>query len=813
MLMKALGYFQYDSDFNGDWKLATITQGNKISLFKDVDSGVRDAMTRNDVAQLVLNTLEAGMVEANKSGQDITVGDITITNSVEYEYVTSQESYARAIDTLQGASATSISTKGYIVELGEKLYDGDLRRNENTRDAYGRPGTQWVYNLDEVGTYADAPLATYTNKVTKGDLYSLVTKARLDDIERKGGPVYTDGTLDHYEYTFAVYADGVSALTDEVTEDNNTETVTVNRVYGQDFEDVRNTYFLSNSSAAAGKKDTNAVSGKGVQTEVYLDDDGNLTLVYVNTYLMQATADYNESKDTLSVDLITEPADFSGNVSIRNGAQLNGDDFDITDYAEDDYILYTVSGNEIEDIYPAQVVTGEVTAYSLENSVTLDGTKYDYAAKVEGDKDADEGSVATEYRVGDTAAVVVDQSGYVLYVDSAAISLGNYLYITDAVKASGLGNDVIATAYFTDGTKAEITLGDYYRYNSSTEKYTKDNSVYTGLPTTAGGDLAGWYSYSINSSDEYNIRESKSDESITVKYSSEENASNLLVEGEEVVFASGEGKDALGNSDTILIVDDGDDVTVYTGISNFPDIEVKEAKEGVASGTINYMMEKDDSSKTYVAVAFVDASSENIEVDDNTTDTLLYVLDEDSNYVDNEDNETVYVYNAILDGQLTTIEAKDEADKYTLYTKVSIDSDGYYEFDTAFEQESGGEYHDGKLVYSTNADASVSVSGGSMIVRGIVDGENKTERFIITDDTQINVVLYPNSDYTRDLGDIMTDEDADWESYVGLTGRRLDSMLGDYALEGRYYVVTNDDDNMIAEYVYIVVEGAVEVAD
>ena len=46
----------------------------------------------------------------------------------------------------------------------------------------------------------------------------------------------------------------------------------------------------------------------------------------------------------------------------------------------------------------------------------------------------------------------------------------------------------------------------------------------------------------------------------------------------------------------------------------------------------------------------------------------------------------------------------------------------------------------------------MSVSGGSMIVRG----ENKTERFIITDDTQINVVLYPNSDYTRDLGDIMT---------------------------------------------------------
>ena len=113
-------------------------------------------MTRNDVAQLVLNTLESGMVEPNKTGQDITIGDITITNGVEYQYVTSTESYARAIDNARPQNtATSISTDGCIVELGEKLYDGDLRRTEDTTDAYGRPGTRWVYNLDEIGTYAD----------------------------------------------------------------------------------------------------------------------------------------------------------------------------------------------------------------------------------------------------------------------------------------------------------------------------------------------------------------------------------------------------------------------------------------------------------------------------------------------------------------------------------------------------------------------------------------------------------------------------------------------------------------------------------
>ena len=59
MMMKALGYFQYASDFGSDWQLATTRQGNAIDLFNGVDSGVTQAMTRNDVAQLVLNTLQS----------------------------------------------------------------------------------------------------------------------------------------------------------------------------------------------------------------------------------------------------------------------------------------------------------------------------------------------------------------------------------------------------------------------------------------------------------------------------------------------------------------------------------------------------------------------------------------------------------------------------------------------------------------------------------------------------------------------------------------------------------------------------------
>ena len=93
MLMKALGYFQYASDFGSDWQLATTRQGNAIDLFMGVDSGVTQAMTRNDVAQLVLNTLRSGTVEACTDGS-WTIGDVTINNNVQYNYITSNQTYA-----------------------------------------------------------------------------------------------------------------------------------------------------------------------------------------------------------------------------------------------------------------------------------------------------------------------------------------------------------------------------------------------------------------------------------------------------------------------------------------------------------------------------------------------------------------------------------------------------------------------------------------------------------------------------------------------------------------------------------------------
>ena len=71
-------------------------------------------------------------------------------------------------------------------------------------------------------------------------------------------------------------------------------------------------------------------------TEVYTDADKELVTVTVsNTYLMQATGDYNESKGTVAVTTLTTP--IGGLTNSVNS--LADDDFDsVKDMAEDDYI-------------------------------------------------------------------------------------------------------------------------------------------------------------------------------------------------------------------------------------------------------------------------------------------------------------------------------------------------------------------------------------------------------------------------------------------------------------------------------------------
>ena len=764
MLMKALGYFQYGSDFGSDWQLATVVQGNKIALFKDVDAGVRDALTRNELAQLVLNTLKSGTVEPDDSTITVTTPDGTQVDAgkVDYVYVSSTENYAKAIKDDQAYSNTSISTVGWIVELGEKLYDGDLRLSEaddGTRDSFGRPANEWKLKTNEIGLYPETPLASYTAKVSKGTLWSLLGRTNVNNLG-------SETTLD-------VYANGVDVTMPKAN------------------------YFASNSSAAAGTDTVNDVAANGVLTEVYMNDDGDVTIVYINTYLAQANGDYNENTGLLNTVTLTNPGTYTlGTLSVE--------DFeDLASFQDEDYILYTVSYDggtaSVETIAKAEVVTGNVDAYSHTESVTIGGTKYDYAKRIEGTDTT--GSKATEFTVGATAAVVIDQYGYVIYVDDASLSVGNYLYVDGVIKATGFGDNYSARVYFSDGTKSTVDIDKLYeRAGDGTLNSTKtDLSTAVMAPGTHTWD--GWYAYS-ETDGEYTLREAATNNSAPFNGAA---AEVKVVKNSTVKFL--DGKSVRGDEDTVFVVVDTDgDVTVYVGINNAPDISIN-AGATTTTLDVDWMLKK-DTTGNYASLVYVNADGKTgVTISGGNADTLMYVLNRDTTYIDRPTGETIETWNVILDGQQTKVDAKKgELSSWTMYYKVQESSDGYVKA-TVFPGITG-DYTENSL---SKLSDEIKYSAGTISLGGYT--------YSVNSDTEIILVLQdatgPNGgtkvDYPTNLlghrdalGNVivMTDPDAKYEVQTGLTGRGLENALRGYTVDAKFYGVADDD---LLQSIYVVV--------
>lgn len=240
------------------------------------------------------------------------------------------------------------------------------------------------------------------------------------------------------------------------------------------------------------KNDSTKVNGtgNGDYTEVYVDGDNNVTIVTIRTYLFQAASDYNSKKDT-----ITLTAAGDTDIALDN-IVVDGEDFDIKSFKSDDYILVTASTDgksnkyTVQSVDAAEVISGEVTGYKLDNSATIGGTEYNYSSTT---KEGSGKVRSTTYTVGQNARVVLDKYGYVIAVDEAVVA-SNYVYVSEFAQPSGLSSGkVVASAYFTDGTTADITIKD--RYGSS-------NKAALGLTggVTVSASAAGWYTYSKNSS-------------------------------------------------------------------------------------------------------------------------------------------------------------------------------------------------------------------------------------------------------------------------------------------------------------------------
>ena len=625
MLMKALGYFQNQEDFGTDWQVATIRQASYINLFDNINSNAESALTRAQVAQLVLNALESDMVSFT-GDKGIQIGNVTVGYKAEYTAKTGTD---KKYNTLVSGK-TDISNQGqYYIQLGEELYEGQLRKADGA-DVFDRPAYTWSYKGEKIGTYVDwtQMVEEYTTAVTGKELYNLLTASTIKD------------------YGFHYYVDGK-----ESTVIKPSNMISTN-AYDYDTTD------------------------NGALTQVFVDNvDEEIVITTINTYMAEATADYNAKRDQLSLDIYAETT--KPVVSTVKAADVE----EAADVKDGDMLLVNVAENskgryEVAVISEPQVISNvELTKYSAQKYLVADGTQYDYAMM--GKKNTNDGYYGAPYlnsynkgALDYTYNLYLDAYGYVIGTEVVS-DADQYLFLTGYDRPmTHLGiNTAEAAAIFLDGTMTKIEVNV-----DATNKAIGWNADYDKLAAYSGDEMSRynkWFTYTVDSDGVYTL--APADNWLNVELdrtSTTINSANVLLKGDD--GSNMKDNFAYGNDDSVYItVGLGrndykssiiDEVkTVYTGVQN---VDLAISKDQNRYNAIKESVFAVYDANHYVIGAVVIGDDVNIT-------GYAYGIDNDAmnEYVQGNDGYIYWEFEAIVDGKIETLTMKDSYDK-VMYNRV-----------------------------------------------------------------------------------------------------------------------------------------------
>ena len=510
MLLGALGYDSAIEGYTGaNWSIAVAKQAINAGLnnsLKGSFNGVK-AVTREEACLYAFNTLKATMVEYDNR---IVVGEGS--SAVAISGVRKDLTWNKG--TLNDGK---IKKDGYV-QFGEQYFE-KLVRTDDTDD-FGRPSNKWTYDKKDIGTYVNTDLlaASYTAKV-------------------KGGDVYTDIGSNACDFALTYWVDGVkldkkdlSAEADKLVKKND---------------------------------DTMNSTGNGVLTEIYVDTDAEeTTVVVINTYLAEVSADYNTKTEDVRLDVYTgvkkAAAADKTPTTISAPYTVESEDVDgLEKLKEDDMVLVTIAKGDVMTVTPVETVkdvaitsysTGYVDAdkkdeYKL-TKLTAGGNKYETAKKA-----FEDAEVLYDYNVEQ-----LDDATFDLYLDPYGYVIGarqvdgddNFMFVVGYDRSSAVLAKAVdkALAIFTDGTMKTIDV--------------KSGDLEGGrLAESATTNT--WFKYTVKNG-VYNLEEVADEQikdSTTTKLDKQNNTVEQVVGGKKTI--------AYGNNDTILIAVKADDDVIDEG--------------------------------------------------------------------------------------------------------------------------------------------------------------------------------------------------------------------------------------------------------
>ena len=594
MLLGALGYDAETEGYTGpNWSINVA----KRALHIELDDGLNGefngtkAVNREEACLYAFNTLKATMVEY-ENNNSVTVNGITFTNkSTAKEVTTGNKS---------GLPASIADTD--TLQFAEKYFP-DLKGTTESDD-YGRPATTWKVKSKEVGTYANTPDLTYTDEV-------------------KGKAIYADlgkGKIAHGDIT--LYVNGLDKT-----------------------DDLDSKFELT-------KDCSKKVGGKGTLTEVYFqeaknaNEDDSVIIVEIETYLAQATSDYDKDDEELSIEFKA-----SGAPSVDTTLSLD-DLSNLPDFEDEDYVLVTIAAEDkdkastqyVESIVKAEKVTATVTSYTVDDSVTAGGTKYSYNATFEPDN---------KYNIKDEYDLYLDTYGNVIYTDGVSAD-DDVVYVSEAVKDGKLtSSKVIASALFLDGSYKEITLNKDPDGKKYKDLFADENFKFT----------AGWYSFKEKSGGSYDL---------TKKLSSKDDATTAGQKITEKDSIKVNGYRATSKTQFIVTGALDESGKAYTGIKNVPAI-TNSSNDKDDMAFVSIVMDGSTNYAKYVLISKGDAKDKSTA----KSGDLVYILESaPTDETVNEDEDTIYTYDAIVNGKVTSVDVNSDADVVGANGAVKI---GLYE--------------------------------------------------------------------------------------------------------------------------------------
>ena len=302
MVLVTLGYDAKEEGLVGtSWKVNVLKLARAAGL-TDVLGKKYDydkELTRDAAAQIMLNALNAKTV-----------------------------SYGQEIKT---SGRKNVLTTAGAIENDSYLYESwKLKKLTDKDDAFGRPCHIWKLGKDEIGTYVEGALASYTVAVA-------------------GCDILNDCDFDEDGVKLTEYIDGAKSAAKKT---------------------------IKNTTATD-------IGGQGVLTEVFED-----RIVFINTYLAKVTKVVTEKRD--AKDHVTRKAATTLSVW-NNGTQFTAAGttatmtFESDAFAKDDMVLVTVANGKVQTVAVAESKIAEFTKIKKVDGkfaqVALDGEFSDIAAK------------------------------------------------------------------------------------------------------------------------------------------------------------------------------------------------------------------------------------------------------------------------------------------------------------------------------------------------------------------------------------------------------------------------------------------------